>query len=212
MSCNQHGPTMTTSRKQVVVATTAMSPHQSTAATSHNQAVAAMSHNQNPTASTTFSCNQVVGATSHNQHTAASTTSFCRSAVAMHSNTAINSATSCHDRVVEPSGQVVHNDNTNSGNEPDNDESDNAVIPPQEQTKQNSRNCDLHPHHLGFYMGTWYDVLVDVKNKYRFFVHTQDPFPEHNTHSLRDAHDCLLEAVVQFTDDHLLDEGIITNY
>ena len=173
-------------------------------ATSHNRSVAAISHNQTEVAR------------SHNQNTAASqshtsTTTSHRPAAAF-----ANSAASHHnhDRV-EPSGPLVRNlsDDTDSGNESDKEsETDNNPIPPQARAKRNSRKShhNPHPNHLGFYSGTWHDVLVEAKFKYRLFIHTENPFPERNTNSLRDAHDCLLEIITKYQDDGiLLDEGTV---
>lgn len=182
-----------------------------TITTSHNKATAATSRNQ-----------AMAAPTCHNKHTAASqshtSTTFessHRPAMVLHSNAATNGTTSHRDRA-ETSSQLVHNDNANlhsdeSGNE--SEAGDNAT-PPQARAKRNSRRShrDPHPHHLGFYSGTWYDALVDAKNSYRLFIHTQNPFPDRNSNSLRDAHDCLLEVIVRYKDDGIqLDEGTVNN-
>ena len=52
---------------------------------------------------------------------------------------------------------------------------------------------------MGFYSGAWVDALEDAKNLYRRHVHMTDPFPERNSKTLQDAHDCLLEAISQCT-------------
>ena len=112
--------------------------------------------------------------------------------------------------------QHVHNDNTNSGNKSDGEsEADNNVIPPKAQAKQNSRNShhNPNPHHLGYYSGAWYDVLVEAKNRYRLFNHTQIPFPDRNSNSLQDTHDCLLETIARYKEDGVqLDNSTVINY
>jgi hypothetical protein len=184
-----------------------------------------MTNNQYTTvsqdASATSFRNQVVAAVSHNQQTASSqshtsntSSSSHRLAIALGSDTVANRSTSHHGRI-NRSDQLVHNDDTNSGNESDEepDDGDNP-IPPQVRAKRNSKKArgDLHPHHLGFYSGTWYDVLVEAKNRYRLFIHTLCPFPDRNSNSLRDAHDCLLETITKYKDEGAqLDDGDVNN-
>ena len=162
-----------------------------------------------------LSNNQTEVATSHNQNTAASqsltsTTASHRLAPAFGDSTAHHE----HDEV-ESSDELVPNDDADreSGNERDNEsEADDDSILPQARAKRNSKKShhNPHPHHLGFYSGTWYDVLVEAKFKYRLFIHTENPFPERNSNSLRDAHDCLLETITKFKDDGIhLDEGTV---
>lgn len=155
---------------------------------------------------------------SRSQHTATSqsfTTFSQRLATTSSSDTAAASgrATLHRDRV-EPSRRLVQNDDTNSGNESDDESeaSDNA-IQPQARAKRNSKKThDPYPHQLGFYSGTWHDLLVEAKNRYRLFIHTQNPFPERNRNGLRDANDCLLEIISKYKDDGVqLDEGTVNN-
>ena len=53
---------------------------------------------------------------------------------------------------------------------------------------------------MGFYSGAWVDALEDAKNLYCLHVHMTDPFPERNSKTLQDAHDCLLEAITMYQD------------
>jgi hypothetical protein len=68
---------------------------------------------------------------------------------------------------------------------------------------------DPKPSQLRHYSGPWVDVLVDAKHSYRLFIHTDDPFPERNSDSLNDAHNCLLEAIGKYVEEQngTLDEG-----
>jgi hypothetical protein len=46
------------------------------------------------------------------------------------------------------------------------------------------------------------DTLEAAKEKYRLFLHTsKNPFPEHGSQTLKDAHDCLLEVLERHEDD-----------
>jgi hypothetical protein len=110
---------------------------------------------------------------------------------------------------VEPSGQDggISADESGNGSEGGND------IPTRAKRNSKKSHHDPYPNHLGFYSGTWYDVLVEAKNKYRLFIHTENPFPERNRDGLRDAHGCLLEIISKYKDDGIqLDEGSISNY
>ena len=51
---------------------------------------------------------------------------------------------------------------------------------------------------MGFYSGALVDVLEDTKNLYYLHIHITDLFPECNSKTLQDAHDCLLEAITMY--------------
>lgn len=65
------------------------------------------------------------------------------------------------------------------------------------------------PTQLGFYSGSWIDVLKDAKYQYRLSIHTDEPFPERSRDSLLVSHECLVEAIGKFQDEIKLplDEG-----
>ena len=103
--------------------------------------------------------------------------------------------------------------NDDDGNDDDESEAGDNPIP-QARAKRNSKKShrDPLPNHLGFYSGTWYDVLVEAKNRYRLFIHTQNPFPERNRNGLKDAQECLLETIAKYEDNGIqLDKGILNN-
>ncbi|KAF8227375.1 hypothetical protein L208DRAFT_1379803 [Tricholoma matsutake] len=54
------------------------------------------------------------------------------------------------------------------------------------------------PTQMGYYSGAWVDVLKDAKNLYHLHIHSTDPFPEHDSKTLQDAHDRLLEAITVY--------------
>ena len=106
----------------------------------------------------------------------------------------------------------MHDDNTDGNSSDDESGAGEDAIPSRAKRNTKKSQRDLHPHRLGFYSGTWYDVLVEAKNRYWLFIHTQNPFPERNRDGLHDAHDCLLETVSKYKDDGIqLDEGNIKN-
>ena len=229
-SRNQH---TTTSQSQVT--STTMALNQSMAATSsRSQLMTTSSRGRTFGAS---SRNPFVAATSHNQHTETSRSQVASTAVSHNRSAATTSsrsqptptsqaritASSHHpadalaaDRATPHHVQLDHNDDTNAngddandnGNESD-DETDDSEDPiPRAKRNSKKSHHDPYPHHLGYYTGTWRDVLVEAKTKYRLFIHTQNPFPERNKNGLRDAHDCLLETITKFKDDGTqIDEG-----
>jgi hypothetical protein len=85
-----------------------------------------------------------------------------------------------------------HSDNSEDEHE------DNGTDGRKVRAAQNSKtHGDAKPNQLGYYSGSWVDVLVAARNDYRRFLHITDPFPERNTDNLKDAHDALLEAIGQ---------------
>ena len=68
-----------------------------------------------------------------------------------------------------------------------------------------ARNSKSHgeakPFHLGYYVGTWVDVLVTSPNNYRKYIHTKSPFLDCNSESLNEVHNILLEAIPEFRND-----------
>jgi hypothetical protein len=221
------------SRTQSVAATSSQSHSHHTAtansqgrtfiSSSHDQVGATTTTSRNPAnphtatsqgrTSTPSSHNQVVAATSRNQHTETSEDlALTASPHSFATTLATDSATSHHRHgTVERFAHSVHKDTNNDESDKESETGDDAV-PPQARAKRNSKRTsnDPHPHHLGFYSGTWYDLLVEAKNHYRLFIHTQKPFPERNRIGLRDAQDCLLETISKYKDNGIqLDEGTI---
>jgi hypothetical protein len=54
---------------------------------------------------------------------------------------------------------------------------------------------------LGFYKGHWFCILTLAKAQYRYYIHIDISFPEHNDKSLRSAHECLLESVDKYMEE-----------
>jgi hypothetical protein len=106
----------------------------------------------------------------------------------------------------------THNPNDNATNSDDHgDASDasNTNVGVRRRSSLNKTAPDATQ--LRFYSGCWVDVLKDAKYQYRFYIHTDDPFPERSRESLSDAHDCLVEAIAKFRDEIKLplDEGLL---
>ena len=214
-SCNQHTVTSqghgasTLSHNPSVGAlatstSTSTSRNQHTASSQRQDAFVTSSHDQSVVASTR---NQEI-ASSRGQ---SAFTSREQSAAATSTSPDQHTASSQRQDASTSSRQLSHNDD--DGNESEESEAGDDPIP-QARAKRNSKKShrDPRPTHLGFYSGTWYDVLVEAKNRYRLFIHTQNPFPERNRSALRDAHDCLLETVSKYEDNGIqLDSGILNN-
>jgi hypothetical protein len=97
-------------------------------------------------------------------------------------------------------------DNEGDENELENDHSGKTRA-----TRNSKSQGDAKPSQLGFYHGTWVNILIDARNNYRKRIHSSqhDPFPERNTESLRDAQDLLLEVISDFRDRGTqVDEGL----
>ena len=141
---------------------------------------------------------------------APSSISHIQLAISLHSD----SAAAPHHELdsVESSGQLVRNDNTDGNSSDDESGAGEDAIPSWAKRNTKKSHRDPYSHHLGFYLGTWYDVLMEAKNRYWLFIHTQNPFPERNRDGLCDAYDCLLETVSKYKDDGIqLDKGNIKN-
>ena len=209
VSHNQHGPTAS-QNCQVRQASLSRIHDQHVPTASRHQAAPATSRNQaaHIQATTAISRNQSAAATSKSHHQAV---------VAMSRNqhaSAFQSHTSTPSHFPATAGQHG-TDGSRSDSETDGESEggDNAILP-QARAKQNSKKSyrELHPHHLGFYSGAWYDALVDAKNRYRFFIHTQKPFPDRNINSLRDAQECLIDAVENYLQNGIqLNEGTVND-
>ena len=95
-----------------------------------------------------------------------------------------------------------------SDNEEDGDGSDGSVKITRAACNS-KHHGEAKPSQLGFYAGTWIDVLIIARNNYRKLIHTVDPFPERNADSLKNAHDILLEAIAEYEDyGGKVDEGL----
>src|SRR5215469_8291094 len=81
-----------------------------------------------------------------------------------------------------PSNQIdgIH---SNSDSDSAEDLADAMDSPPRKhRAPHNSK--PRHPSHLSFYTGTWHDVLVKAKDKYRLHVHTTVGFPSKSEETL----------------------------
>jgi hypothetical protein len=93
-------------------------------------------------------------------------------------------------------------------NDHDGDVSDNGA-PSRAPRNSNSKSHVPKPSQLGFYSGTWVDVLIYARNGYRKLIHTKDPFPERNLENLQVAQNILLEAISDYIEiNGRLDEGL----
>ena len=77
---------------------------------------------------------------------------------------------------------------------------------------RNSKTHDPKPSQLSYYHGIWVDILVDARNNYRKYIHTKNPFPEHNSNNLMEAQNFLLEATAAYKEKYEIDEGIFIPY
>jgi hypothetical protein len=92
------------------------------------------------------------------------------------------------------------------GNGTDLDGSDNDVNAVRPRAPRNSKHDGDHepkPNQLGYYSGTWIDVLENTKDKYRFDLHlkAKDPFPLRTQPALQRSHQLLLDAMMEHKED-----------
>jgi hypothetical protein len=98
-------------------------------------------------------------------------------------------------------GRSSHIANPEAGSDSDHEDnmSDNGKTA-NRATRNSKSHGDAKPSQLGYYRGAWLDVLIAARNNYRKMIHTSNPFPERNPDNLREAHNFLLEAIAEHTD------------
>ena len=100
---------------------------------------------------------------------------------------------------------VYHRNASPNRYNPDEADEDNNASDNGKTRLRAAQNLKSHgeakPFCLGYYVGTWVDVLVTACNNYRKYIHTKSPFPDRNSESLNEVHNILLEAITEFRDD-----------